>query len=125
MTNVGMDRRILVRGHGRSSLWHSVDYRMICAPRHGIPTHQCLKALHANEIEVENDSPDRVEFKPFIGISPARYRDIFQKKSRKGPDGRAKKWYHNEERPMIDVMYPTYLALERYALRPLLESPPA
>ena len=83
------------------------------------------KALHANEIEVENDSLDRVEFKPFLGISPARYRDIFQKKSRKGPDGRAKKWYHDKERPMIDVMYPTYLALERYALRPLLESPPA
>ena len=83
------------------------------------------KALHANEIEVENDSPDRVEFKPFLGISPTRYRDIFQKKSRKGPDGRAKKWYHGKERPMMDVMYPTYLALERYALRPLLESPPA
>ena len=78
MTNVGMDRRVLVRGHGRSSLWHSVDYRMVCAPRHGIPTHRCQRALHANEIEVEND-----------------------------------------------VMYPTYLALERYALRPLLESPPA
>ena len=77
--------------------------------------------LYANEISIENDSPDKVEFKPFLGISPVRYRDIFQKKSRKGPDGRAKTWYRDEARPMIDIMYPTYLALERYALRPLLE----
>jgi deoxycytidylate deaminase len=79
------------------------------------------KALHGNEIEVENKSLSRVEFTPFLGISPGRYRDIFQKGRRKGADGHAKQWYHDEERPMVDVMYPTYLALERYALLPLLE----
>ena len=80
------------------------------------------KLLHANEIEVEGDSAARVEFKPFLGISPARYRDIFQKGRRKDGDGRARRWYHpsNEARPMVDVMYPTYLAMEEYALQPLL-----
>ena len=80
------------------------------------------KLLHANEIEVEGDSPSRVEFKPFLGISPARYRDIFQKGRRKDADGRAKRWYHqdNEAQPLVEVMYPAYLAMEDYALQPLL-----
>ncbi len=80
------------------------------------------KRLHEHEIEVEGDSPYRVEFQPFLGISPARYRDIFQKGRRKDRDGRAKQWYDpsDEARPMVDAAYPAYLAMEEYALQPLL-----
>lgn len=78
------------------------------------------KALHANEIEVENDNPARVVFAPFLGIAPHRYRDIFQKSRRKHPDGRARRWYHDEERPLVEVIYPAYLAAEVFALHPLL-----
>ena len=46
------------------------------------------KALHANEIEVENDNPARVVFAPFLGIAPHRYRDIFQKSRRRLRPGR-------------------------------------
>src|SRR5690606_14932011 len=35
------------------------------------------KELHENEIEIEQESADRVAFLPFLGISPYRYRDIF------------------------------------------------
>ncbi len=79
------------------------------------------KRLHANEIEVEGDSTNRVEFKPFLGISPARYQDIFQKGRRKDAGGRARDWFDpsNEARPMVDVIYPAYLTMEELALRPL------
>jgi deoxycytidylate deaminase len=80
------------------------------------------KRLHANEIEVEGDSATRVEFKPFLGIAPNRYRDIFQKGRRKDSDGQAKLWYDdaNKARPLVDAMFPAYLAMEEFALQPLL-----
>jgi deoxycytidylate deaminase len=39
--------------------------------------------LHSNEISIENEAADKVSFIPFLGISPFRYRDIFQKGRRK------------------------------------------
>jgi deoxycytidylate deaminase len=59
------------------------------------------KELHQNEIEIEKETPGRVSFMPFIGISPHRYRDIFQKAAkRKGADGSAKRWLRDPEQPM-------------------------
>jgi cytidine deaminase len=78
------------------------------------------KALHADEIEVEGESASRVVFTPFLGLSPYRYRDIFQKGRRKDAAGRAQRWYHGEERPLLDVIYPGYLPAEEFALRPLM-----
>jgi deoxycytidylate deaminase len=73
------------------------------------------KELHKNEIEIERPSTTKVSFMPFIGISPYRYRDIFQKKVRK-TNGKANKWYRGEPRPMIDVLAPTYTELEQFAV---------
>jgi hypothetical protein len=73
------------------------------------------KELHKNEIEIERPSSSKVSFMPFLGISPQRYRDIFQKKNRK-TDGKANKWYRGEPRPMIDVLAPTYTELEQFAV---------
>lgn len=78
------------------------------------------KTLHANEIEVENENPERVVFAPFLGISPFRYRDIFEKSKRKDPAGRASRWYRGGAQPLVDVIYPAYLAAEAFALLPLL-----
>ena len=41
------------------------------------------KELHPDEIEIEQENEDKVSFIPFMGISPHRYRDIFQKAKRK------------------------------------------
>lgn len=73
------------------------------------------KELHENEIEIESESGSKVSFLPFLGISPFRYRDVFQKQSRKS-GGKANKWYYGEPRPMLDVLAPNYLALEDVAL---------
>lgn len=71
--------------------------------------------LHQHEIEIEQDTGTKVSFLPFLGISPFRYRDIFQKRSRKS-GGIARQWYYGEPRPMVDVIAPTYIELENVAL---------
>lgn len=74
------------------------------------------KALHENEIEIEAESSDRVIFLPFLGISPARYRDIFQKGKRKDSSGFAKTWLDDEPRPMLNIFSPNYIELEKDAI---------
>ena len=78
--------------------------------------------LHENEIELEKKSADKVSFVPFLGISPSRYRDTFQKGRRKKTDGTARRWYavDDQERPMIDAADVTYPDLENAALSPLI-----
>lgn len=70
------------------------------------------KVLHENEIVIESESTTEVSYMPFLGISPHRYRDIFQKGKRK-KDGTALRWYAGEPRPMIDILAPTYTELEK------------
>jgi deoxycytidylate deaminase len=70
------------------------------------------KDLHNNEIEIEKETPGRVSFIPFLGISPFRYRDIFQKGKRKDDDGSAKRWIADVERPMIGASSTAYIEVE-------------
>lgn len=78
------------------------------------------KELHENEISIETEAPDKVTFMPFLGISPFRYRDIFQKGKRKGAGGVAKRWLFGEPRPMVEVVAPTHIELEAMALVSLI-----
>ena len=73
------------------------------------------KDLHANEIDIETETVGTVAFMPFLGISPFRYRDIFQKGRRKKPDGSAKMWYDDEPRPLIDIVANSYIRVEPLA----------
>lgn len=73
------------------------------------------KELHENEIEIEHEAAGRVSFMPFLGISPYRYRDIFQKGRRK-KDGVALQWYEGTPRPMIDVPVPAYTEVEQWEI---------
>lgn len=73
------------------------------------------KELHENEIEIETETNNRVSFVPFLGISPFRYRDVFRKARRKGTDGRAKTWYQDEPRPMLDIVANSYIQAEPLA----------
>lgn len=78
------------------------------------------KELHPDEIEIEAEIEGRVAFVPFMGISPFRYRDIFQKGKRKRGDGTALDWYGGKQKPLIDVIIPSYTENEIWALAPLL-----
>jgi cytidine deaminase len=88
-----------------------------------------VKDLHQNEIEFEKINPRRVSFVPFLGISPFRYRDLFQKGRRKDEFGTARRWVDksNQPIPMIDSTSNEYLELEieEYALLVVQPAPAA
>lgn len=77
------------------------------------------KQLHPNEIELDTLNDNRVSFIPFLGISPYRYRDIFEKKSKRKSGSTANKWFYDVPCPMIDVLAPSYTELERFVLIPI------
>jgi hypothetical protein len=72
------------------------------------------KQLHSNEIEIEKVSEGKVSFLPFLGISPYRYRDIFEKASRK-TGGLARTWYSQDDRPrpLVPKSLPGYIEIEK------------
>ena len=73
--------------------------------------------LHADSIEVDGEGKGGlVSFSRFIGISPFRYRDLFEKGARKYSTGAAQRWNAGAMRPMIEIMYPSYDRAELYAV---------
>jgi deoxycytidylate deaminase len=89
--------------------------------------------LHKDSITFDASVRDKVLFEPFIGLSPRRYRDIFEKGRRKGDDGKGQEWYERSPMPRIEDRSAAYLQNERSAivaslaevydeLRPPLES---
>ncbi len=78
------------------------------------------KDLHQNEIEIEEISTSKVAFIPFLGISPARYKDIFQKGKRKTTSGSAMTWLKGEPVPMLDVVFPAYTQNENFVVAGLV-----
>lgn len=68
--------------------------------------------LHKDSIHLGmNNPPNKVGFEPFIGISPFRYRDFFEKGKRKYL-GKALEWNQGKRRPQIDVYFPSYFRSE-------------
>ncbi|MCC5777834.1 deoxycytidylate deaminase [Nitratireductor sp. B36] len=73
--------------------------------------------LHEDSITFSNQEADRkVLFEPFIGISPRRYRDIFEKKKRKDANGSARDWYEGSPAPRIEDRSSSYLENEAPAI---------
>jgi cytidine deaminase len=69
--------------------------------------------LHQDSIVVDPaERTEKVIFRPFIGISPYRYRDLFEKRKRKYPSGLAQRWNLGVRRPMIEVYFPSYFKAE-------------
>jgi deoxycytidylate deaminase len=79
------------------------------------------RELHSDSIDVEGDAtPGKVRFSPFIGISPFRYRDLFEKGRRKY-GGVAQQWNMGLKRPMIEVYYPSYFEAEAHVVELIRE----
>ena len=75
------------------------------------------KDLHGDAITFSpTDSHEKVFFQPFIGISPRRYRDIFEKKKRKDSEGNALEWSNNKPVPSIEDRSSSYIANEEPAI---------
>ena len=102
------------------------------------PCHNCAKHLIAAGIErivfiepypkskaeslfqdiVVPDANDNatVSIEHFYGISPRRYRDIFEKDSRQNDEGEVEKWYKNEQAPRLGNIEVGGTARELFAI---------
>jgi hypothetical protein len=70
------------------------------------------RELHDDSIRIEGEGTvEAVDFGAFIGISPYRYRDLFERGKRKY-GGIAQTWHGGVKRPAIEVYYPSYFAAE-------------
>ncbi|TBC81239.1 deoxycytidylate deaminase [Rhizobium leguminosarum] len=75
------------------------------------------KDLHEDSITFSTaEENEKVLFAPFIGISPRRYRDIFEKKKRKDSFGKAQKWASGKPVPRIEDRSSSYIANEEPAI---------
>jgi deoxycytidylate deaminase len=76
--------------------------------------------LHGDAISVDSDAPGaKVAFNAFLGISPYRYRDLFEKRKRKDAAGVSQRWNEGEARPLINSLYPSYFRAEAYVVSTL------
>jgi len=78
--------------------------------------------LHSDSITfTHSEAKNKVYFEPFIGISPRRYRDIFEKKKRKGEDGKTRVWYEgfpeSKSAPLIEDRSSSYIENEIAAIQ--------
>ncbi|MBR1167474.1 anti-phage dCTP deaminase [Bradyrhizobium liaoningense] len=77
--------------------------------------------LHSDSIIIEGADRgkyttfDGVSFEHFDGVSPRRYRELFERGSRKKL-GEFQEWMNNVKRPIVDLKFPFYLVLERSIL---------
>lgn len=88
--------------------------------------------LHSDSIQIEGQSREKYDdypatrFNHFYGITPRRYRDLFERDSRKTEDGFLQEWRDGQKRPIIDIRAPVYLQLESATMEavlfPLLEA---
>lgn len=71
------------------------------------------KKLHPDSITFdESESDKKVYFEPFLGISPRRYRDIFEKTKRKGKSGKPLDYYDGKPSPRVEDRSAAYIEVE-------------
>jgi deoxycytidylate deaminase len=75
------------------------------------------KDLHSDSITFSPaEASKKVLFEPFIGISPRRYRDIFEKKKRKDSTGKATAWSGGKAVPRLEDRSSAYIDNEEPAI---------
>jgi len=72
------------------------------------------RELHSDSIEIEGgEEVSKVKFTPFLGISPLRYRDFFEKGRRKDrATGKVVRWAAGIGVPIVEIYHPVYINLE-------------
>lgn len=85
--------------------------------------------LHTDSISIEGadrgkyqDFPS-VKFEHFYGITPRRYRELFERGKRKDDEsGFFKEWIHDEPRPNLDIKTPYYAEVEQIIVKDYIGS---
>ncbi|MER8665288.1 deaminase [Mesorhizobium sp. M1148] len=76
--------------------------------------------LHSDSLQVESSDRGRyqsypaVQFHHFHGVSPRRYRELFERTKRKKDVGKFEQYKDGEPAPVCDIKFPFYLQLEGY-----------
>lgn len=84
--------------------------------------------LHSDSICIEGadrgkyDEFPGVDFTHFAGISPRRYRELFDRGRRKTENGTFQDWVDNVKRPIVDIKFPFYSRLEQSVLEGTVQS---
>lgn len=79
-----------------------------------------VSSSHEDSITIDSDNPQKVNFEHFEGISPKRYRDIFQKgKRRKG--NKINEWFEGEPRPRLGQRDNLHIHREVFAAKTVLK----
>jgi deoxycytidylate deaminase len=85
--------------------------------------------LHSDAICVEGgdrghyQSYPCVEFEHFCGVTPRRYREIFERgKRKKDKDGSFIEYMNGEPSPIVDIKYPFYHELEAFITNPVMKT---
>ena len=74
--------------------------------------------LHSDSIHIDGQSRDKYEdypkvtFRHFCGVSPRRYRDLFERRKRKTKDGDFQQWTFGSPRPIVEIRHSSYLVAE-------------
>ena len=78
--------------------------------------------LHSDAIQVEGaprgrfESYPHVDFEHFHGVTPRRYRELFERETRK-KSGKFQKYIQGKKRPNINLIAPFYTELEREVVK--------
>ncbi|MEP4050754.1 MAG: anti-phage dCTP deaminase [Litorimonas sp.] len=84
------------------------------------PKSQALK-LNGDSISMERGAKGKVVFENFVGISPRRYRDIFEKGKRTNSERKYKEWYEGTPAPRVLDRGGGYVLNESSAMLNILE----
>jgi deoxycytidylate deaminase len=74
------------------------------------------ESLFQDIVMPDSKSEDSVSIEHFSGISPRRFRDIFEKSSRQDESGDLEKWYKNSMEPRLGNVAAGAIARELFAL---------
>lgn len=80
--------------------------------------------LHSDSIilGINEDNTDKVQFSPFIGISPYRFRELFERGRRKSSTGAFEEWRDGRAKPSVRYTLATYLENEIAFTKRFVES---
>lgn len=74
--------------------------------------------LHSDSIEIESSDRGQyaefpaVKFEHFYGITPRRYRELFERSKRKDKIGQFQPYKHGKKRPFLNIKSPFYVTFE-------------
>jgi deoxycytidylate deaminase len=83
--------------------------------------------FHSDSLEIEGSDRGKykeypaVMFEHFFGITPRRYRELFERGKRKDDNGEFLPYVKNQPRPLIDIKAPFYTQLENVVLSDTVE----